>query len=223
IAIAGAKKDASILPIRPVGDATMHEAVVRGCSVLPRLRVIDPKGLAGRGLEDSDLGKRSADIQNGPDHQWRGLPHPCLQIICFRDLFFGGFPGPRSRQATEVADVNLGEPRVLRARLIPAVARPFRRRALDLLRLRMHRTTNMWNPFRALGRMHDGGHSSQQRHCEQGRPGYQSVAPTRHGMDMFLIGVVTWFTHERSPSITTNCGWRPGYTQYGSQNFRLPE
>ena len=51
---------------------------------------------------------------------------------------------------------------------------------------------------RALSRLHDGSHSSQERRCDQGRPDYQSVTPARHGVYQLLIGIVTLIAHERS-------------------------
>jgi hypothetical protein len=82
----------------------------------------------------------------------------------------------------EIVSVYLSELRIFRARLITALAQPFRRGALDLPSLRMHGTANTHHCVYALDRLHDGGHSSQERRCDEGRPGYQSVTPAQHSM-----------------------------------------
>ena len=92
----------------------MHEAIVGRRSVLPRLRVVDPPGLAGGSVDGRDLGERGADIQDTVDHQRGGLPHPGFQIgIRFRYLLFGGAPCPRDLQATEIVSAYLVNRRIL--------------------------------------------------------------------------------------------------------------
>jgi hypothetical protein len=46
VAVASAEEDALIAPIRPAGNASMYEAVIGRCSVLPRLGVVNPPGSA---------------------------------------------------------------------------------------------------------------------------------------------------------------------------------
>ena len=136
VAVARAEQDASIVPVRPVGDAAMHEAVVGRRSVLPRLRVVDPPGLACGRVDGRDLGERGADIQDAVDHQRRGLPHPGSQLgIRFRDLLFGGAPRPRDLKAAEIVSADLVDRRILRTGLVAAIAQPFRRCTRAPLRL----------------------------------------------------------------------------------------
>src|SRR2546429_1696165 len=109
IAVTGAKKDALIVTICPVGDAAMHEAIVGWRSVLPCLGVVDPPGLACRGVDGRDLGERGTDVENTADHQRSSFPNPSFQMIRFRDLLFGGAPCPRGSQAIEIAPAYLRE------------------------------------------------------------------------------------------------------------------
>src|SRR5438132_2096277 len=109
LAVTGAKKDALIVTICPVGDAAMHEAIVGWRSVLPCLGVVDPPGLACRGVDGRDLGERGTDVENTADHQRSSFPNPSFQMMRFRDLFFGGAPCPRGSQAIEIAPAYLRE------------------------------------------------------------------------------------------------------------------
>src|SRR5439155_15062137 len=197
VAVAGAKKDALIVTICPVGDAPMHEAVVGRSSVLPCLRVVYPPGLAFRGVDGRDLGERGTDIQDAADHQGGGFPSPSFQMICSRDLFFGGTPCPRGPQAIEIISAYLSERRIFRTGLVAGVVQPFHRRAPDLSRLNMYVTVNRHPRVRGLSRLHEGCHSSQERCCDQGRPSFQSFSPGPDNMDMLLIGVVTLIAHGR--------------------------
>ena len=200
VAVAGAEQDALIVPVRPVGHAAMNEAIIGRDSVLPCLRVVNPFDLAGGSVDGSDLGHRGADIHHAVDHQRGGLPHPGFQIrIRFRDRFFGGAPGPRDLEAIEIVCADLIERRIFRVGLVAAVAQPFRRRALNLPRPSMRGTADRHPRVRGLSRLHGGGHSSQERRCDQGRPGYQSFTPAQHSMDMLLIGIVTSIAHGRFP------------------------
>src|SRR5207249_10453876 len=61
IAVTGAKKDALIVTICPLGDAARHEAIVGWRSVLTCLGVVDPPSLACRGVDGRDLGERGTD------------------------------------------------------------------------------------------------------------------------------------------------------------------
>src|SRR5438132_1631961 len=109
IAVTGAKKDALIVTICPVGDAAMHEAIVGWRSVLPCFRIVDPPGLACRGVDGRDLGERGTDVQNAAGRQRSSFPNPSFQMIRFRDLLFGGSPCPRGSQAIEIAPAYLRE------------------------------------------------------------------------------------------------------------------
>ena len=57
VPVPGAEQDALIVPARPVGNAAMHEPVVGRRSVLPRLRVVDPQGVAGGSVDGRNLGQ----------------------------------------------------------------------------------------------------------------------------------------------------------------------
>jgi hypothetical protein len=115
-------------------------------------------------------------------HQWGGFPCPRFQMVCFRDFFFDGLPCPRSLQAIEVAAANLGERQVLRARLVASVAQPFRRRVPDLLRLSMRGTPDTSSRIRGPSRLHGSPHPSQERRCDQSRPGFQNFSPGPQGV-----------------------------------------
>src|SRR5216683_7202279 len=106
-------------------------------------------------------------------------------MICFRDFFFGRLPCPRSIQAIEVAAAYLGERRVLRARLVAAVAQPFRRGTPDLARRSM----------RGFGRLRDGVRSSEEGHDRCSCTCFQSLTPAQQRRNMFLIGIVTLIAH----------------------------
>ena len=199
IAVTGAQKDALIVTICPVGNAAMHEAIVGWRSVLPRLGVVDPLGLSCRGVDGRNLGERGTDIENAVNHERSRFPHPSFQMIRFRDLFLSGAPCPRGPQASEIVPPYLRKRRIFRTGLVASIVQPFRRRALNLLRLRMRGTADPQHRIRALSRLHDGSHSSQERCCDQGCPGYQSVTPARHRMYLLLIRIVTSIAHERSP------------------------
>ena len=178
----------------------MHEAIIGRRSAFPRFRVVDPPGLACCSVDCSNLGERGADIQDAADHQRGGFPDPGFQMrIRFRDLFIGGAPCPCDPQAIEIVSAYLSEGRVFRTGLVAAVAQPFRRRAPYLPRLSMRGTADRQPRVRGQSRPHDGGHSSQERRCDQGHPGYQSVTPGRHSMDVPLIGIVTLIAHRRFP------------------------
>ena len=88
---------------------------------------------------------------------------------------------------------------IFRTGLVAAVTQPFRRRTQDLPRLSMRATADRYPRVRGLSRLHCGGHSSKERRCDQGRPGYQSFTPARHSMDMLLIGIVTLIADGRFP------------------------
>ena len=127
-------KAQSVIPVRPVGDAPVHEAVIGGSPVLPGLRIVDPPSLARRRVDGRDLGERGADIQDAADHERRGLPDPGRRAwACPDDFLVGRPPGPGDLQALEIPRADLGERRVFRAGLVAAVARPFRGRRLHLL------------------------------------------------------------------------------------------
>ncbi len=184
VAVAGADEDALVVPVGPVGNAAMHEAVVGRRSVLPRLRVVDPPGLACCSVDGSDLGHRGADIQHAVDHQRGGFPHPGFQIgIRFRDRFVGGAPCPRDLQAAEIVSRRSD-------RAANTSNWPCRRRSsaipspcLDLPRLSMRGMADKQPRVRSL------------QSCDQGRPGYQSFTPGPHSMDMIFIGSVTLIAH----------------------------
>src|SRR5438552_609534 len=110
-------------------------------------------------------------------------------MICFRDFFFDGPPCPRSLQAIKVVAAYLGERRVLRARVVAAVAQPFRRCILDVARRSILGTS----------RLHGGGYSSQERRCEQNRPGFQYFSPGPHSIPMLFIEIFTLIAHGRVP------------------------
>jgi hypothetical protein len=51
----------------------------------------------------------------------------------------------------------------------------------------------------SLSSPRSGGHASQERRYEHGRPGYERFASTRLSMHMLLIGIITLIAHERLP------------------------
>src|SRR3974377_842936 len=199
--------------------AAMHEGIVGWRSVLPRLGVVDPLRLSCRGVDGRDLGERGTDIENAVNHERSRFPHPSFQMIRFRDLFLSGAPCPHGPQAIEIVPANLRERRIFRTGLVASIVQPFRRRALNLLRLRMRGTADTQHRIRALSRLHDGSHSSQERCCDQGCPGYQSVTPARHRMYLLLIGIVTSIAHERSPYNYELC-WLDIPTVPETSNYR---
>src|SRR5947207_13083338 len=94
IAVTGAKKDALIVTICPVGDAAMHEAIVGWRSVLPCLGVVDPPALACGRVDGRDFGGRGTAVSNTHDQQRIRLPNASFQRIRFHDLLFARTPCP---------------------------------------------------------------------------------------------------------------------------------
>src|SRR5437667_1603346 len=90
IAVTGAKKDALIVTICPVGDAAMHEAIVGWRSVLPCLGVVYTPGIACRSSDGHALGERGTDTETTAATQLTSSPTPSCQMIRFRNLDFDG-------------------------------------------------------------------------------------------------------------------------------------
>src|SRR5260370_36258148 len=98
-------------------------------------------------------------------------------MICFRTFFFSRLPCPRSLQAIKVAAAYLGERRVLRARLVAAVAQPFRRGIPDLAR----------RSIGSLGRLRDGVRSSEEVHDRCSCSCVQSLTSAPQRVNMLMI------------------------------------
>ena len=75
VAVARAPEDALVAgPVGPPGDAALRPRVAHGRgALLVALRVEDPQGLAGRGIDGDALRERRVEVEHPADHQRRGL------------------------------------------------------------------------------------------------------------------------------------------------------
>lgn len=67
--VAGAEKEAFLLPIAPVCQAAVDETKVGGPAGLPRLGVVYPFRLAGDGIDGGSLAEGRAGIEDAIDQE----------------------------------------------------------------------------------------------------------------------------------------------------------
>ena len=131
--LAADDEDALVVARRvvPVAHAARGAAARPAGAVLERR--VDPRGLAGGGIDGRRLPEVRAHEQAAADHERRGLQRRVeLQLgVAVGQLVIHRAPAPGDAQVLHVAGADLVQRRVLRAARVPGVAAPLAaRRAL---------------------------------------------------------------------------------------------